>query len=138
MPTFHNHDAADSQAYNLLDDPTRMLSDHFALAEFASRDGTLAVLVHPALVELLEAIRAEVGRPVVITSGYRSAAHNRRVGGRSQSRHLWGMAADIIAPGIATDRIRRIADDLEAGGVGHYPGRFVHVDVEGEGRRWTG
>lgn len=43
---------------------------------------------------LLEPARKEVG-PIIINSGFRNEAVNRRVGGVSNSQHLFGQAADI-------------------------------------------
>jgi hypothetical protein len=43
---------------------------------------------------LLEPARAEVG-PIIINSGFRNEAVNRKVGGVTNSQHLIGQAADI-------------------------------------------
>ena len=43
---------------------------------------------------LLELARKEVG-PIIINSGYRNEAVNRKVGGVTNSQHLFGQAADI-------------------------------------------
>ena len=43
---------------------------------------------------LLEPARAEVG-PIIINSGFRNEAVNRKVGGVTNSQHLFGQAADI-------------------------------------------
>src|SRR5690606_38204300 len=113
------------------------LSPHFVLVEFACRDGSDEVLVHPALVQLLEAIRAEAGGPIHINSAYRTPAHNRAVGGASQSRHVWGMAADITCRARTNAEVYEIAARLDPGGLGRYHA-FTHVDVEGVLRRWHG
>lgn len=44
---------------------------------------------------LLDPLREYVGRPVRITSGYRSEQLNRLIGGSSTSQHMLGEAADI-------------------------------------------
>ena len=44
---------------------------------------------------VLQPLRDELGRPVSITSGYRSARLNAHVGGVPNSAHLNGLAADI-------------------------------------------
>ena len=44
---------------------------------------------------VLQPLRDELGRPVSITSGYRSARLNAHVGGVPNSYHLQGLAADI-------------------------------------------
>jgi uncharacterized protein YcbK (DUF882 family) len=83
------------------------------------------VKVSPALLEALERLRSDIGRPIRIVSGYRCAEHNRRVGGAQYSQHLYGRAADLVR-GVAT-----VQDALAAGfgGVGFRGQWAVHVDV---------
>ena len=45
--------------------------------------------------EILQPLRDYLGKPVVISSGYRSEEVNRMVGGVNGSQHLKGEAADI-------------------------------------------
>lgn len=45
--------------------------------------------------EILEPARAKFG-PIRVSSGYRSAALNKAVGGSSSSAHCFGYAADIV------------------------------------------
>lgn len=90
------------------------LSEHFSLAEMAASetarvrgidnrpsDQAIVYLARTAIV--LETIRAAVGnRPVLVTSGFRSEALNRAVGGSRTSAHLDGRAADIVVPQFGT------------------------------------
>jgi hypothetical protein len=78
------------------------LSSHFKLGEFLNLGKhpenipsmqDVANLTYGCLM-LLEPARLEVG-PIIINSGYRSEAVNRKVGGVSNSQHLIGQAADI-------------------------------------------
>ena len=91
----------------------------------------------------LEILRDSLGKPVIITCGYRSPAHNVRVGGTSRSFHLEALAADFKCPPYATSTIYNILTGLimlgkmEEGGVGLYSGH-VHYDPRGDKRRWTG
>lgn len=49
-----------------------------------------------ALVEnVLDPLRARWGMPIIVTSGYRSTALNKAVGGAALSQHTKGEAADI-------------------------------------------
>jgi uncharacterized protein YcbK (DUF882 family) len=100
------------------------LSAHFSRSEFADHR-TGEVRVDPELVTRLEALRAIVGRPCVIVSGFRSKATNATVGGARNSQHLYGRAADL-QPGYAT-----VGQAQGAGftGIGHCRGWAVHVDV---------
>lgn len=50
-----------------------------------------------ALVEnVLDPTREAFKRPVIVTSGFRSAKLNARVGGETNSQHTKGQAADIV------------------------------------------
>ena len=57
---------------------------------------------------VLDPLREALGRPVVITSGYRCADLNRDVGGSPTSQHLLGLAADF-RPLHDEDRERVVA-----------------------------
>lgn len=86
-------------------------------------------------------IRDHFGAPVVITSGYRTAAHNRAVGGAVYSQHQYGRAADIRVSGVPVERLAAYAETLlpGTGGIGRYPAKgFVHVDVRKAKSRWVG
>lgn len=86
------------------------LTQHFSLAEMTRSsaalrrgiDNTPPPPVLAALtalcVEVLEPLRAGLGQ-VAITSGYRSPAVNKAVGGAKSSQHLMGEAADLTVPG---------------------------------------
>lgn len=50
---------------------------------------------------VLEPVRAHFGRPVVISSGFRSPALNTAIGGSQTSQHSKGEAADFEIPGIS-------------------------------------
>lgn len=89
------------------------LSSHFTLAEMTysetakkhSIDNTPppeAVKNMQALCEeVLEPIRALVGKPITINSGYRCLALNRLLGSKDSSQHVKGEAADIECPGVS-------------------------------------
>ena len=47
------------------------------------------------IIERLDKIREEWGGPIIVTSGYRSQALNKAVGGSKTSAHCVGLAADI-------------------------------------------
>ena len=71
------------------------LSEHFTLEEFVrSRKAQARGIKNepPA-----EAVRLAWGQPIFVTSGYRSPALNRAVGGAHNSQHCLGQAADIEA-----------------------------------------
>lgn len=92
----------------------------------------------PALVGLLRRIEGHFGKKVVVTSGYRSPAHNRRVRGAKKSQHMHCAATDIQVPGVSKWELAAFARTLPGrGGVGTYcHTASVHVDV-GPERDWN-
>ena len=132
--------------YSLAKDGERRLAPDFKVRELRCKDGTDTVMVDEALTVVLQCIREHFGKPVVITSGYRTAAHNAVVGGAKSSQHLLGRAADIRVQGVSVENVAAYAESLmpDWGGVGRYPvkaGRatgWVHVDTRADKARWRG
>lgn len=68
----------------------------FRLTEFDSPDAKgSGERMQDSTMRMLDNARALAGIPFVINSGYRTEAHNKSVGGSSNSAHLRGFAADI-------------------------------------------
>ena len=74
------------------------LTRDFSRAEFACKDGCGYDAIDVALVDALQQLRDIIGRPLVVLSGCRCAAHNANVGGVGNSQHMLGKAADVHAP----------------------------------------
>ena len=131
--------------YSLAKDGAKQLSPAFKAREFRCRDGSDAIMIDQTLVVLLQCIREHFGKPITITSGYRTAAHNKSVGGAKSSQHLLGRAADIQVADTTVEAVAAYAESLmpDWGGVGRYPvkaGRtkgWVHVDTRAKKSRWT-
>lgn len=62
----------------------------------------------------LQPVRDWAGVPVIVSSGYRSPALNKEVGGAATSQHLTGNAADFEVPGVSNYELACwIRDNLE-------------------------
>lgn len=104
------------------------LSPHFRQRELACPCCGRAE-VTAELVAALEALRALSGRPILIHSGFRCAAHNAAIGGEPHSYHCRGMAADIGIATLSGRQIVELARQLPAfHGFGAAP-EWAHVDV---------
>lgn len=122
------------------------LTANFTLQEFACKDGTAVPEIYyknvQALANNLQVLRDYLNVPVIITgSGYRTPAHNKKVGGAPKSQHLTASAADINAKGYTPVQLAAVIEKLIAekkmkqGGIGIYAG-FVHYDIRGKKARW--
>ena len=113
------------------------ISPSFKLGEMACKDGSDTVLVSQELMKMLEQLRSYVGGTITISSGYRTAAHNKKVGGAASSQHLFGTAADIIVKRngivIPAKKICCLCQYLGFKGVGFINNNSVHVDMRTSG-----
>lgn len=80
--------------------------------------------------------RIKLGKPFIITSGYRPPVINRAVGGAANSQHLYGAAIDFYVPGLSNRQLANFFSSWD-GGLGIYPnqGNIIHVDIHTK-RRW--
>jgi len=92
------------------------LSPHFTLAELTYTDHRQfdntptqnEISNLQRLAQFLEIVKATLGgKPVIITSGYRSKAVNDAVGSKDSSHHRLGLAADFRVPGMTPDAVVR-------------------------------
>ncbi len=126
-----------------------MLSAHFSLDEMTvSQTATRLDLDNDPdekqtdnlrrLCETLEQVRQVLGKPITVSSGFRSPAVNAAVGGVPTSEHCDGRAADIICPAYGNPY--QVAMAIANAGVAFNQliieyGRWVHISVPkaGEG-----
>ncbi|WP_162046200.1 YcbK family protein [Vibrio taketomensis] len=96
------------------------------------------------LFDQISLIQKELGvdSEVQIISGYRSPATNASLRAHSsgvakKSYHMTGQAIDFRLEGVSLRRVRDVAREIKAGGVGYYPSsNFVHIDT-GPVRYWS-
>ena len=106
------------------------LSKNFILSEFACKDGSKEITIDYELIEKLQQFRDALGKPISVTSGYRTVTYNKKKGGISTSHHLTGKAADIKISRMTPLAVAKAADKIGFLGIGIYP-TFTHVDVGG-------
>lgn len=121
----------------------RLQAEGYAALRHIYRD-VQAGRQHPIALGLLDlnfalqsAVHALLGpRPMVLFSGFRTAATNARVGGTEPSIHATGQADDYIYEGLSLADNFRLARYFQVGGLGLYPERgSLHKDV-GALRTW--
>ena len=82
------------------------------------------------LLSMLDDIREIVGEPIIITSGYRTSAHNEAVGGVEGSSHTKGLAVDIA---VRNSRMRfKLLNAIQEVGINRIgiADNFIHIDVD--------
>jgi zinc D-Ala-D-Ala carboxypeptidase len=81
---------------------------------------------------VLQPLRDAIKRPMIITSGYRSAALNQAIGGARGSQHTLGQAADFITANLseAFSHIRRNLIFDQVIWENHPKGAWIHVSYK--------
>lgn len=115
-------------------------SPNFKWGEFIRPEdpdpGPVVILNLTRLAKRLEEVRVKLGKPLFITSGYRTPARNREIGGAQNSFHCLGMAADFMVQDIAPAKVQEILKDWP-GGMGSYK-TWTHLDIRPYKARWKG
>lgn len=126
--------------YSLFNQGTQRISEYFKVQEFAQKDYRCdKILIDTELVEVLEDVRKHFNKPVIITSGYRTAEYNKKIGGVKNSQHTKGTAADIKVSAIPAKEVQKYLENKypDKYGIGKYL-NFTHIDVRTKKARWKG
>jgi hypothetical protein len=108
----------------------------FSPRELACK-GTGRLRVDPASMDKLQALRDQLGVPLIVTSGYRSPEHNKKVGGAKNSLHMRGMAFDIRMDNHDPVAFEEAARAVGFKGIRRYPKQgFLHIDTRSEPHDW--
>lgn len=101
------------------------LTKNFTLAELTkSSTGDLAGLDNTpnaaAIVNLkhlaeniLQPLRDNIAKPIIVNSAYRSHLVNKAVGGADTSAHRFGHAVDLIVPSYAGGNVKKLCQFIE-------------------------
>ena len=120
------------------------MTPHFTLAELTHTDhrsldntqnaAELANLQR--LAEFLETVKTTLGgKPVMISSAYRSKAVNDAVGSKDTSQHRQGLAADFKVPGMAPDAVVRALLNLPYDQIIREYDAWTHISISDKPRR---
>lgn len=86
----------------------------------------------------LQPIRDKIGKPMIITSGFRNPQINKLVGGKSNSQHLKGQAADFTIKGMTPEQIifRIVTSGIEYDQLINEYDKWVHISFnKGKNRK---
>jgi uncharacterized protein YcbK (DUF882 family) len=142
--SFQNHHTGEvfDNSYRIGD---KYLPDAFKKINHILRDYKTGEVfpIDPRVIDILYMVSKKTGfsQPLQILSGYRSQSTNASLSRRSEgvaknSLHMTGQAIDFRLPGYSMSKVRKVAVNLRAGGVGYYrKSDFIHVDT-GQVRVW--
>ena len=89
-------------------------------------------LMDPDFMVKLNKLRDLYGKPMRITSGYRSKETNLAVNGAENSPHMYGKAVDVYVSGVDALNLLVLAVDVGFTGIGvsqKGASRFIHIDT---------
>ena len=108
---------------------------HFSPREIACK-GTGKLTIDTEAMDMLQRLRSNLGKPLILTSAYRSPEHNRKVGGAKASKHMEGIAFDVRMDNHDPHTFEAAARAVGFTGFGYYPkSGFMHIDTA-EPRSW--
>ena len=122
------------------------LSKNFSLSEFLVTSTGIENIPTKEVIEnlqklvnnILQPLRELYGKPIIITSGYRSPMVNKAVGGSKTSGHMLGTSADITAGNrhLNKELYNIIRDNFEFRQlIDEYNYQWVHVEYrEGDNK----
>jgi len=105
------------------------LTEHFSKKEFDCQCGCGTGTISDSLVQKLELVRVEYGRPMRINSGIRCLEHNRNIGSKDTSSHIKCLAADVGCTNMSErfTLIQILMKHFQRVGINK---KFIHVDVD--------
>lgn len=122
---------------------SRTLTPHFTLEEFTRSDTALRKGIDNSqpplqvlrnlgfLAETLERVRMLLGKPLIITSGYRCPALNFAIGSHPTSAHVLGLAVDFMCHEYGTPL--EVAQAIAASDIAFdqliHEGTWVHLAI---------
>lgn len=121
-------------------DKNTQLTRDFKWGEFWCQGQEPPLEYYDNIMELahkLQILRDWFRKPIIITSGWRTPEHNKKVGGAKNSQHLYGKAADIKMVGVPTKDLLIVAKKMKLfKGIGYSP-NFLHVDTRNKQAYWN-
>ena len=108
-------------------------SKYFSYDELKCRCGCGQIKINTEHVNNLNALRTLADSALISTSSYRCPAHNEKVGGARASKHMDGIATDILTPTLEfQEELIRLARTLFGGVIAYHRksdgARWIHVD----------
>ena len=106
------------------------ITKNFSKSEFACKCGCGFDEISTITVLVWQLVRDKFNQPITITSGCRCVQHNSKVGGKPNSQHTLGYAADGQVTNVTPKEVGEFLNSLFSSslGLGVYK-NFVHIDA---------
>ena len=120
------------------------MTPHFTLAELTHTDHRsldnsptqIEISNLQRLAQFLETVKTTLGgKPIIISSGFRSKAVNDAVGSKDSSHHRLGLAADFRVPGMSPDAVVRALLALPYDQIIREYDAWTHISISDKPRR---
>lgn len=111
---------------------------YFKPEEFTMGDKVVYAHMNERFLKVLDSIRNNLGRPMTITSSYRTKEYNEEIGGAPNSMHCQGCAVDVYIGNWTTEEKRelnRILLDMDL--TFGFAKTFVHIDNREKPKFWV-
>ena len=132
---YEKEQAVDVVDYDYATQGNLFLSPHFQVKEYKSPDSNI-VKIDNRLIWILERLFGDLNcSKMIINSGYRTIAQDKKVGGDGKGYHTKGMAADIKAYDkngkVISAKIvcQKLCDYDDVFGIGYINENSVHIDT---------
>lgn len=130
------------KTYSLKKDGNKKCSTHTKVKEMRSKCGADKVLIDTILMDMVEKLFAKLKcSKYIISSGYRTVAHDKAVGGNGTGQHTKGKAVDACfydSKGkiIPAQIVCCVAQDLGFKGIANISKKYqyVHLDMRSSGK----
>ena len=130
------------KTYSLMKEGGKYCSTHTKVLEMRCQDGTDKILIDEKLMVMIEKLFAALKcTKYVITSGYRTPAYDKKVGGNGRGQHTKGTAVDCYFYGadgkiISAKEVSCIAQDLGFKGIANITSSYkaIHLDMRTVGK----
>ncbi len=105
-----------------------MLSKNFSRKEMTCNCGCGLYIYNQEYIDKLQIVRNKLKACITINSGTRCPTHNKNEGGKENSSHLYGLAADLKADNMFL-LLRYLIQEFDRIGIGS-DRMFLHADID--------
>ena len=119
-----------TREYSLKKDSEKNITPYIKVKEVKCKDGTDYIKMDQVICSIISYAREKFGKPVTITSGYRTANYNSKVdGSATDSRHIKGLAIDHYISGVSLYDLANIYYSFGLIRIKVY-NSFLHADTD--------